>query len=228
MSDGVAQRSAVVTRRTAETAINLKLALDAGDGPAERGGSPGVSTGCGFLDHLLCAMARHAGFALAVEAQGDQAQTGSHHLAEDTGLALGRALRYSLYGDGDLPTGESAPGVERFGHAIVPMDDALVLVAVDLSGRPGAYLRGLTAAGGGPACAGFEWADWAELCRGLATAGMFTLHIDVLAGDNVHHIMEAAAKALGRALGEAARLVAGGAATTSTKGRVALTVCPWR
>ncbi len=218
-----------MSRRTAETAISVKLSLD-GESPAGT-----VATGCGFLDHLLAAFAKHAGAGLAVDAQGDQAATGFHHLAEDCGLALGTALRFCLYGRTDVPTGESAPGVRRFGHAIVPMDEALALAAVDLSGRPFCQVKGLGAGmfageggcgeggccegrgGGGAAGANsarapgdFGAADWIEFCRGLATAGLFTLHLQVQAGSNAHHILEASAKAAGRALGDAWRPASSG------------------
>ncbi len=224
-------RSATVVRRTRETSITLKLHLSGGTSPHPRSAAAadagaGVCTGHAFLDHLLAALAKHAGFALAVEACGDQAGTGPHHLAEDVGLAFGEALRFSLYGTERVPAGECAPGVGRFGHAVVPMDDALVKATIDLSGRPGAYLGGLASARG-PCGAGLAGADWAEFCRALSAAGLLTLHLEVVRGEDPHHVLEAAAKAIGRALGEACRPAADPGAGTSTKGRVHLEVSMW-
>jgi len=212
-------RTAQVARRTAETAIELNLALD---GPA--GGT--AATGDGFLDHLLSAFGRHGGLRLEVSASGDAAATGVHHLAEDCGIALGEAIRFALYGPAAVPVGQAASGVQRFGSATRPMDDALVTVAVDLAGRPGLYIHNLDST---PAVAatGFGPAELTAWLGGLATGGMLTLHVLVHAGQDAHHIFEAVAKATGAAIATATTPTPGQADRLSTKGGVSLTLKPW-
>jgi imidazoleglycerol-phosphate dehydratase len=212
-------RTAQVTRCTAETAIDLRLALD---GPA--GGT--IATGDGFLDHVLNAFARHGGLRLELSASGDAAATGVHHLAEDCGIALGEAVRFAVYGAAAVPVGQAASGVLRFGSAMRPMDDALVTVAVDLSGRPGlhvANLVGTTVAG-----TGFGPAELTAWLGGLASGAMLTLHVLVHAGEDAHHIVEAVAKATGAAIATATSPTAPGQTDRlSTKGSVQLTLKPW-
>lgn len=193
-------RTAQLSRRTRETEITLALTLD-GSGRTE------ISTGIGFLDHLLTALAFHARWDLELRATGDL-QVDDHHTAEDTALALGAALREGL--------GERA-GVTRFGAKYAPLDEALARAVVDLSGRPYARVGlGLTReALGTLACENIS--HW---LRSFATAAAITLHVDLLEGDNDHHKAEAAFKAVALALREAVART-GAAEVPSTKGSLA-------
>jgi imidazoleglycerol-phosphate dehydratase len=173
-------RSATLARSTSETDIRLTLELD-GSGVAE------IATGVGFLDHMLTAFARHALFDLTVQATGDL-HVDDHHTTEDIGIVLGQALARAL--------GEKR-GVRRFGHAVVPMDEALVQAAVDLSGRP--YLA--WSVGFGPTKIGtMDTELFEEFFRALAHNALITLHVTQLAGRNAHHVAEASFKAVARAL----------------------------
>lgn len=193
-------RTGFVTRRTAETDIELRLVLD-GAGEAD------VQTGIGFFDHMLTAFARHGLFDLTVRVDGDLHVDG-HHTVEDTGLCLGQALHAAL--------GDKA-GIQRFGSVHVPMDDALVLAALDLSGRP--YLAyDLTPAG---RIGQFDAVLAEEFFRAFATTGGVTLHVRQLAGKNEHHIIEAAFKAVARALKDAAAFDPRVKGVPSTKGMLA-------
>ena len=188
-----------MTRKTAETDITLSLALD-GASSAE------IDTGCGFLDHMLTLFARHAGFALSVKAVGDT-YVDDHHTVEDVGIVLGTALANAL--------GEKR-GITRYGSMILPMDETLVLAAVDLSGR--SYL-GYELPFPTEKIGTFD----TELCKEFFTAfartAAMTLHIRLLAGENSHHIAEAAFKAVARALRAAVAIdPAMGDAIPSTKG----------
>ena len=176
-------RTATVTRTTRETSIRLTLDLD-GTGKAT------IKTGIGVLDHLLDALARHARFDLALICEGDL-QVDDHHTAEDCALALGEAIDRAL---------TERRGVNRFGWALVPLDEALARAVVDLSGRPFADVSlGLRReAIGGLACENIP-----HLLRSLATASQLTLHVDVLKGENDHHRAEAAVKATALALRQA-------------------------
>ncbi len=190
-------RQATLERTTRETAIRLALTLD-GSGQAE------IATGIGFLDHLLEALARHARFDLSLTCDGDL-EVDDHHTAEDCGLALGAAL--------DQAIGERR-GVNRFGWAMAPLDEALARAVVDLSGRPFAAIElGLTReALGGLACENVP-----HLLASFATAARLTLHVDVLKGANDHHRAEAAFKATALALRQAVGL-SGFDDVPSTKG----------
>jgi imidazoleglycerol-phosphate dehydratase len=173
-------RRAEVRRSTTETKIELALDLD-GTGRAE------VQTGIGFLDHMLELFAHHGGFDLTVHAQGDLDVDG-HHTVEDIGLALGQALRDAL--------GERR-GIRRYGSCVLPMDEALALVAIDLSGRP--HLQHDLALSG--ARVGEFDADLtAHFFRSLVNQSGMTLHIRVLSGDDAHHVVEAVFKGVARAL----------------------------
>lgn len=189
-------RRAEISRKTAETEIYLTLDLD---GAAEGG----ISTGVGFLDHMLTLFSRHAGFGLSVRCQGDTWVDG-HHTVEDVGLALGEALKSAL---GDKR------GIRRYGHIILPMDEALILCAVDLSGRP--CLR-YTAQIPRARVGDFDTELAREFMQALANSAGMALHIRQLDGENSHHIIEAMFKALGRALSEATEIV--GTEVPSTKG----------
>jgi imidazoleglycerol-phosphate dehydratase len=176
-------RTSQIHRVTGETDISLTLALD-GAGGGER------QTGVGFFDHLLDAVARHGGFDLDVRAKGDL-ETGPHHTVEDTGLAFGQALDEAL--------GERA-GIARFGQAVVPMDEARAACAIDVSGRP--YLA---FAGDFPAerVEDFDTDLVEEFLRAVANTAKLTLHLEVEAGRNAHHMVEASFKAFARALRQA-------------------------
>ena len=192
-------RNASITRNTAETQISLRLSLD-GRGVQE------IDTGVGFLDHMLTLFAAHGRFDLAVTCRGDT-NVDDHHSVEDIGIALGQALRQAL---GDKR------GVRRYGSMLLPMDEALVLCAVDLSGR--SCLRfGLEIPTEKVGTFDTELVEefFLALCR---EAGL-TLHLKQLDGTNSHHIIEAAFKAFGRALREAVSIDPAAAdAVPSTKG----------
>ena len=192
-------RKASITRNTAETQISLRLSLD-GRGVQE------IDTGVGFLDHMLTLFAAPGHFDLAVTCRGDT-NVDDHHSVEDVGIALGQALRQAL---GDKR------GVRRYGSMLLPMDEALVLCAVDLSGR--SCLRyGLEIPTEKVGTFDTELVEefFLALCR---EAGL-TLHLKQLDGTNSHHIIEAAFKAFGRALREAVSIDPGAAdAVPSTKG----------
>ena len=191
-------RSAEISRRTGETDVRVVLALD-GTGAGER------RTGVGFFDHMLDALARHGRLDLDVEARGDL-QTGAHHTVEDTGIVVGRALDEAL--------GDRA-GIERFGHATVPMDEARAAAAVDVSGRP--YTR-WEAQIPPLVLGGFETELCEEFFRAVASAARLTLHLRVEAGANAHHMVEAAFKAFARALRAAVAVDPAAAGVPSTKG----------
>ena len=175
-----APRTASLTRTTSETDIALTLDLD-GSGRSE------VATGIGFLDHMLTALARHGMFDLAVRAKGDL-HIDFHHTTEDVGIVLGQALARAL---GDKR------GITRFGHAVVPMDEALAEAAVDLSGR--AFLAWDVAFERDKVGA-MDTELFEEFFRALAFNGLFTLHVTRRAGSNAHHVAEASFKAVARAL----------------------------
>ena len=176
-------RQASVTRKTAETEIGLALDLD-GTGKSE------ISTGVGFLDHMLTLFSRHSGFDIRLSCKGDT-YVDDHHTTEDIGIALGRAFAEAL---GDKR------GIRRYGNMILPMDEALVLTAADLSGRGFlAYdLRIPTEKVGT-----FDTELVEEFFRAFAVNGGITLHIRSLAGSNSHHIIEGAFKSAARSLREA-------------------------
>jgi len=173
-------RTASITRTTTETDIALTLALD-GAGRAE------VATGIGFLDHMLTALARHALFDLSVQAKGDL-HIDAHHTTEDVGIVLGRALHQAL--------GEKR-GIARFGQALVPMDEALVEAAIDLSGRP---LLAWSVAFERDRIGAMDTELFEEFFRAFAGNALMTLHLTQKAGHNAHHVAEACFKATARAL----------------------------
>jgi imidazoleglycerol-phosphate dehydratase len=196
MSD--AARGARIARETKETKVELDLSLD-GTGAGTR------ATGVGFLDHMLELLARHGRLDLDVRVQGDL-ETGSHHTVEDTGICLGQAL--------DAALGDRA-GIARYGHAIVPMDEALATCAIDVSGRP--FCRWSAALPSG-AIAGFDHEEAEEFFRAVASAAKLTLHLRVDSGTNAHHMIEAAFKAFARALRAAVTVDPTETGVPSTKG----------
>ncbi len=176
-------RTSVITRKTAETDISLTLYLDGV-------GKSVISTGIGFLDHMLTLFARHGSFDLDVTCNGDLV-VDSHHSVEDIGICLGQAFREAL---GDKR------GIVRYGSFLLPMDEALVLVALDISGR--AHLSyGLSIPT--QKVGEFDTELVEEFLLGFCRSMSLTLHVKQLAGTNSHHIIEAAFKGLGRALRQA-------------------------
>ena len=191
-------RNAQIQRTTNETEISLSLTLD-GSGGGTR------NTGVGFFDHLLDALARHGGLDLEVDAQGDL-ETGAHHTVEDVGLVIGQALDEAL---GDRS------GIVRFGHAVVPMDEARASATIDISGRPfTAYEADLPPLG----IAGFDEGLAEEFFRALSSTAKLTLHVTVEAGSNGHHMVEASFKAVARALRQAVSIDPDESGVPSTKG----------
>jgi imidazoleglycerol-phosphate dehydratase len=191
-------RSSDIQRTTNETDIRLSLALD-GDGAGER------RSGVGFFDHLLDALARHGRLDIDLAVQGDL-QTGAHHTVEDTGIALGQALDQAL--------GDRA-GIRRYGHAVVPMDEARTACSIDLSGRPFLSFEGELP---GPVVADFDADLLEEFMRAIAGATRMTVHLELLRGTNAHHMIEAAFKAFARALREAVSIDPTELGVPSTKG----------
>jgi imidazoleglycerol-phosphate dehydratase len=174
---------AEIARQTQETDITIKLKLDGR-------GSHTISTGIGFFDHMLVLFAVHGFFDLVVEASGD-IEVDFHHTVEDVGLVLGDALNQAL---GDRK------GLHRYGYAVTPMDDALATVAVDLSKRPYLVFNVAEATASG---SGFNIPLAKEFFRALAHRTGMNLHINVLYGENEHHIIESIFKGVGRALDQA-------------------------
>jgi imidazoleglycerol-phosphate dehydratase len=196
----VTERTSEIERRTGETNVSLRLGLD-GEGAGTR------TTGVGFLDHMLDLLARHGRLDLDVRVEGDL-QTGSHHTVEDTGIVFGQAL--------DRALGERRR-IVRYGHAVVPMDEARAACAIDVSGRPYCSVEGFERLPAGD-IAGFEHEAAEEFFRALASAARLTLHLDLQAGTNAHHMIEASFKALARALREAVALDPRETGVPSTKG----------
>jgi imidazoleglycerol-phosphate dehydratase len=191
-------RAATVARKTRETDITLSLDLD-GEGRGE------VATGVGFLDHMLTALAKHAQFDLEIRAQGDL-HVDAHHTVEDVGIALGQALVRAL---GDKK------GIVRFGHAYVPLDEALSRCVIDISGRPYLHFDAAFKARqvGTMPTELFEDFFWA-----LADHARISIHLEALRGRNTHHIAETLFKATARALSMAVALDPRVKGVPSTKG----------
>ena len=192
-------RSASITRKTTETDITVMVELD-GTGTSE------IQTGVGFFDHMLDQLARHSLIDMHVRATGDL-HIDDHHTVEDTGIAIGQALRQAL--------GEKR-GIHRYGQCALPMDDTLVTAALDLSGRPWlGWNLPMTADKIGT----FDTELVREFFQALSTHGGITLHVDLVRGLNSHHIAEAAFKAVARALRQAVETdPRKGHAVPSTKG----------
>jgi imidazoleglycerol-phosphate dehydratase len=191
-------RTATIERKTAETDVRLSLTLE-GSGAGER------ATGVGFLDHMLDLLARHGGLDLDIAVTGDL-ETGAHHTVEDTAIVLGQAL--------DRALGERV-GIVRYGSATVPMDEARASCAIDISGRPFTLFEGQLPPG---STGGFEHELTEEFFRALANAAKLTLHLQITAGSNAHHMIEAAFKAFARALRQAVAIDPHETGVPSTKG----------
>lgn len=193
----MSNRQATVRRKTTETDVNVDLMLDGG-------GTHGIETGMGFFDHMLSQFAVQGLFDLNVRAEGDR-HIDDHHTVEDVGLVLGAALCDA--------TGERT-SIRRYGTAIVPMDESLVLVALDLSGRSSCWVETpLTGRIGA-----FDVELIEEFFAAFARGGRLTIHARILAGSNQHHMAEALFKAFGRALDEATAIDPRRAGVPSSKG----------
>jgi len=194
-------RSGTIDRSTKETSIKVSLLLDGA-------GEIDVTTGIPFFDHMVSQLGKHGGWDLSVAATGDL-DVDSHHTIEDVGIALGEAFRQAV--------GDKA-GVRRFASIDVPLDEALVEVALDLSGRPFLHYDVAFAGDAQPLGAPpFEPQMGEEFWRAFATAAAMTLHVRLRYGRNTHHILEASFKGVARALRDAVR-VDGGGGIPSTKG----------
>ena len=180
MSSETPHRVAEVRRDTKETQIRVRIDLD-GSGAAK------LATGIGFFDHMLDQIARHGLIDLEIEAVGDLHIDG-HHTVEDVGITLGMAVAQAV--------GNKA-GINRYGHAYVPLDEALSRVVIDFSGRPGLHMRVPFKAA---MIGGFDTQLAVEFFQGFANHALVTLHIDNLHGDNAHHQCETVFKAFARAL----------------------------
>jgi imidazoleglycerol-phosphate dehydratase len=190
-------RSAQIERSTKETDVRLSLDLD--------GNEVAIATGLGFLDHMLELLARHGRLGLSIDATGDL-ETGAHHTTEDVGIALGQAL--------DRALGDRA-GIRRYGYTAVPMDEALGMCAIDISGRPLCLFESELPPG---AIAGFDTELTAEFFRAVATNAKLTLHLGTRYGSNAHHMIEACFKAFARALRQAVEIDPDETGVPSTKG----------
>ena len=176
----MSDRTASVERKTAETRISLAVNVDGA-------GSSNIVTGVGFFDHMLTLLARHALFDLDVDVKGD-IEVDAHHTVEDTGICLGQALARAL--------GEKR-GIARYGHMLLPMDEALARVALDLSGRAHLEYRAVIPA---EKCGDFDTCLGREFLRAFCANAGINMHVDLLAAADPHHALEAIFKGVGRAL----------------------------
>lgn len=192
-------RSAEINRETRETRIRVSLDLDGT-------GRSNVETGIGFFDHMLEALARHGLLDLTVEASGDL-QVDGHHTVEDTGIVLGLAIEQAL---------GSGAGIRRYADAMVPLDEALVRAVVDISGRP--YLSYHVDIPKWQMLGDYDVLLTPEFFRALVLNAGLTVHLDLIRGENPHHIVEATFKAFARALEGATRLDPRVTGVPSTKG----------
>jgi imidazoleglycerol-phosphate dehydratase len=190
-------RTAEISRKTRETEVKVALDLD--------GGEVSASTGVGFFDHMLEQLGTHGGLGLRVEANGDLA-TGAHHTVEDVGITLGQAA--------DRALGDRA-GIRRYGYTAIPMDEALGMCALDVSGRPLCLFEADLPA---MSIAGFDTELAEEFFRAFATNAKLTLHVGTRYGSNAHHMVEACFKAFARALRQAVEIDPGESGVPSTKG----------
>ena len=191
-------RTVTVERTTKETHISLALNLDGS-------GQSNITTGIGFLDHMLTLFAKHGSFNLDLTAKGDL-DVDFHHTVEDIGLSLGEAIRVAL---------DDRAGIHRYGNAVVPMDEALAEVTVDLSNRPFLVFQ-MPRVDVMPD--GFDFSLVKEFFRALSNTAGMNLHIRVPYGENGHHVIEAVFKAFARALSQAVRINPDLSGVLSTKG----------
>jgi imidazoleglycerol-phosphate dehydratase len=190
-------RTAEISRKTRETDVTVAVDLD--------GGAVSTSTGVGFLDHMLELLGRHGRLGLGVEATGDL-ETGAHHTVEDVGIAFGQAL--------DRALGDRAR-IRRYGYMAVPMDEALAMCAIDVSGRPYCAFEGSIPEA---TIGGWETELTEEFFRAVANNARLTVHVRLLAGTNAHHMIEASFKSFARALRVATALDDAVTGIPSTKG----------
>jgi imidazoleglycerol-phosphate dehydratase len=190
-------RTAEISRKTSETQVSVALDLD--------GGQVSASTGVGFLDHMLDLLGRHGRLGLRVEATGDL-ETGAHHTVEDVGIAIGQALDEAL--------GDRAR-IRRYGYTAVPMDEALAMCAIDISGRPLCLFEADLPP---VSIVDFDAELAEEFFRAVATNAKLTLHLGTRHGSNAHHMIEACFKAFARALREAVSIDPDESGVPSTKG----------
>jgi imidazoleglycerol-phosphate dehydratase len=198
MSETKNGRYGSIARRTAETDVELELNLDGA-------GKASVASGVGFLDHMLTLFAVHGFFDLSLTASGD-INVDDHHSVEDVGICLGQAFAAALGDKG---------GIRRYGMSLVPMDETLVRVVVDVSNRPFLHYQVPIV---DQKVGTFDTSLVKEFLRALTQHGGLTLHVDMMHGENAHHIIEAVFKALGRALNEATSRLAGVSTAVSSKG----------
>ena len=191
-------RCAELNRKTKETEISLKLNLDGK-------GENAVSTGIGFMDHMLCLFSGHGRFDLLLECKGDL-EVDSHHTVEDIGIVLGKAISDAL---------GKRESIKRFGTSIVPMDESLAMVSIDLSNRPFLYFEVPFST---DKVGEMETEMFEEFFRALAVNGGMTLHVKLIHGKNNHHMIEAVFKAFARALKEAVTIDSAILGIPSTKG----------
>jgi len=193
------KRNVCLQRHTKETKISVTLGID-GTGKSK------ISTGIGFLDHMLELFARHGKFDLEIKARGDL-RVDRHHTNEDTGIALGKAFTSAL---------KEKTGIVRYGFFCVPMGEALARVALDLSGRPSFYFRSEFKLN--QRAEPYKIEDAEHFLESFSQAAGINLHIDVLAGRQLHHVLEAVFKALARALDQATQIDPRERGIPSTKG----------
>lgn len=193
-------RSSKIKRDTTETKISLDLELD-GTGRSK------LITGLPFIEHMLALFSRHGQFDLEIKAEGD-IEVDAHHLVEDIGICLGRALKDAL---------GSKEGIKRYGFTAVPMDETLVTAAVDLSGRPWLHYQFTIPSG---EVGGMDGELFREFWQAFVNEGRFNLHLVMNHGSNKHHIIEATFKAAARALQEAIGMMDGLKGVLSTKGEL--------
>ncbi len=194
----MSKRTASITRSTAETRIELALDLDGS-------GASRIETGVGFFDHMLTLLARHALFDLTVSAKGDT-HVDAHHTVEDVGICLGQALAQAL---GDKK------GIARYGFFLLPMDESLARIALDLSGRPFMEWRADMPAA---KCGDFDSCLGREFMWALCANGGITMHVDLLAARETHHALEAIFKGVARSLRAAVAMDARESGVPSSKG----------
>lgn len=195
----MSDRKAQVRRKTDETDVKVRLALDGR-------GDHKVDTGIGFLDHLLSLFAKHGLFDLTLEARGDL-EVDDHHTVEDVGIALGEAIKQALGGK---------ERIRRFGTSIIPMDESLAMVSIDLIGRTACHFDALLKGKIGT----FDAELIEEFFIAVSRGGSLALHAKLFYGRNAHHMAEALVKALGRALDEASQIDERIVGVPSTKGRL--------
>jgi imidazoleglycerol-phosphate dehydratase len=190
-------RTAEIARKTRETEVEVVVDLD--------GGEVSASTGVGFLDHMIELLGQHGHLGLRVAAEGDL-ETGAHHTVEDVGIALGQALDAAL---------DDRAGIRRYGYTAVPMDEALGMCAIDISGRPLCLFEADLPP---VSIAGFDAELTEEFFRAVASHAKITLHLGTRYGSNAHHMIEACFKAFARALRQAVAIDPDEPGVPSTKG----------